>query len=308
MLDAVQQATPEGIAAAGRIGDPLGRHDRNLLRALLVADGRAVLAARNDEGVDPAGDFIFGPSRLVAHQLGLVVVDRYEGRKFNAAAQRRTVEQRQALARIEHERHPGPGEFFHVLHHPVEAVGADDRELDARRVARVVQVRLHHRARVERRDLVVVEIGRDHRLRRISLGQHANVIAAQAELLEPVEIRLRVERAYRPHDARIAAEQVQRVRDVARAAAEFAAHRRHQEAQVDEVHLVGQDVLAEPPLESHDGIVGDRAANQRSQGVRSCRNEGPCATTPRERRGAAGESERKLTSVRQALHRSSARP
>jgi 1-aminocyclopropane-1-carboxylate deaminase/D-cysteine desulfhydrase-like pyridoxal-dependent ACC family enzyme len=54
-------------------------------------------------------------------------------------------------------------------------------------------------------------------------------LAGQAEAVETLEIAVRVVRADRRHDACVAAEQVQRVRDVPRAAAEFATHRRHEE-------------------------------------------------------------------------------
>ena len=62
------------------------------------------------------------------------------------------------------------------------------------------------------------------------------------------------------------------VGDVARAAAELAAHRRHEEADVQHVDLVRQDVVAEAALEGHDVVVGERAADERSQGERSCKN------------------------------------
>ena len=65
------------------------------------------------------------------------------------------------------------------------------------------------------------------------------------------------------HRDRIAAEQLEVVGDVARAAAELAAHARHQERHVEDVHLVRQDVVLELVLEHHDGVVGERTADQR---------------------------------------------
>jgi hypothetical protein len=62
---------------------------------------------------------------------------------------------------------------------------------------------------------------------------------------------------------------MQRVGDVARAAAELATHGGHEEAHVEDVYLFRQDVFPEPALEGHDVVVGERAADQRSQGVNS---------------------------------------
>ncbi|MNC89462.1 hypothetical protein D3C83_54010 [compost metagenome] len=69
------------------------------------------------------------------------------------------------------------------------------------------------------------------------------------------------------HDQRIAAEQLEIVSNVAGAAAELAAQVRHQEGDVQDVQLVGQDVVLETVAEHHDGVVGDRAADQRAHRV-----------------------------------------
>ena len=68
------------------------------------------------------------------------------------------------------------------------------------------------------------------------------------------------------HDQRLAAEHLQVVGDVAGTAAEFAPHVGHQEGDVEDVDLVGQDVVAEAVVEHHDGVVGDRAADQCAHG------------------------------------------
>ena len=61
---------------------------------------------------------------------------------------------------------------------------------------------------------------------------------------------------------RLAAQQLQVVGDVAGAAAEFAAHVRHQEGHVQDVDLFRQDVVLEVVVEHHDGVVGHGAADQ----------------------------------------------
>ena len=49
---------------------------------------------------------------------------------------------------------------------------------------------------------------------------------------------------------------------VAGAAAELPPHLWHQEGHVQHVHLVRQDVVLEVVVKHHDGVVGERAANQ----------------------------------------------
>ena len=68
--------------------------------------------------------------------------------------------------------------------------------------------------------------------------------------------------AHGGHRDRVAAQQLEVVGDVAGAAAEFAAHARHQEGHVQDVDLVRQDVVLELVLEHHDGVVGQGAADQ----------------------------------------------
>jgi hypothetical protein len=126
----------------------------------------------------------------------------------------------------------------------------------------VVLVRMHHRAGVEGGDLVVVEVGGDEGLRGEAAGDRRTWSR-----------RCRARRAARGragvvadggHDQRLAAEQLEVVGDVAGAAAELAPHLGHQEGHVQDVHLLGQDVVLEAVLEHHDGVVGDRAADERA--------------------------------------------
>ncbi len=66
------------------------------------------------------------------------------------------------------------------------------------------------------------------------------------------------------------AQQLEVVRDVAGAAAELAPHVGHQERDIEDVDLVGQDVVAEAVAEHHDGVVGDGAADQGVHGAEAC--------------------------------------
>ena len=153
------------------------------------------------------------------------------------------------------------GEFRRVLQHRFAAVGADDAEFHVRHVAHVVLIRAHHRAGMERGDLVVVEIGGDERLRGVQVVDHLDVRQVDAATFEVLAVRREI-LSDRAHRQRFAAEQFQVVADVARTAAEFLAHARHEERHVQHVHLVGQDVVLELILEHHDGVVGERTADQ----------------------------------------------
>ena len=156
---------------------------------------------------------------------------------------------------------PARGEFLDVLQHRLAAVRRDDAECRFGDVAHVVLERAHHRARMERGDLVVVEIGRDERLRGVEIGELLDAVEADAAAREVLAVRREILADGR-HRQRIGAEQLEVVGDIAGAAAELAAHARHEERHVQDVHLVRQDVVLELVLEHHDGVVGQRAADE----------------------------------------------
>ncbi len=149
-------------------------------------------------------------------------------------------------------------------------------------------------------DLVVVEVGRDERLRGIEIGQLLDAIKANLVAREVLAVRREVLADGR-HRQRIGAEQLEVVGDVAGAAAELAAHARHQERHVQHVHLVGQDVVLELVLEHHDGVVGQRAADQCRH--RSFRMKGwPSGRTARDcRRFACGQARENLGKCRKCV-------
>ena len=118
-----------------------------------------------------------------------------------------------------------------------------------------------HRPGVEGGDLVVVEIGGDERLGGELAGDLLEQLGADAKLGEALEVRLNV-LAHARHHQRLLAQQLQVVGDVARGAAVFAPHLRRQEADVEDVQLVGQQVVPEAVREHHDGVVRDRAGDE----------------------------------------------
>ena len=89
--------------------------------------------------------------------------------------------------------------------------------------------------------------------------EHAR--CSMPERLQRSQIRLDVLADGR-HDQRILAQQLQVVGDVAGGAAVLAAHVRREEADVEDVQLVGEQVVLEAVREHHDGVVGDRAGDE----------------------------------------------
>jgi hypothetical protein len=71
---------------------------------------------------------------------------------------------------------------------------------------------------------------------------------ADAQLLQPLQV-VRAVVAQRGHGQRRAAQRLQAVGDVAGAAAKIAPQRGHQERHVQDVQLVGQDLLGKAALE-----------------------------------------------------------
>jgi hypothetical protein len=114
-------------------------------------------------------------------------------------------------------------------------------------------------------DLVVVVVGGDEGLRGEQLFDHLHVRQVDAQGLEMLAVRAEV-LAHRAHRQGPAAQQVQVVGDVAGAAAELAAHPRDQERHIQDVHLVGQDVVLELVREHHDGVVGEGTTDQCGHG------------------------------------------
>ena len=162
---------------------------------------------------------------------------------------------------------PRAGEFVDVLQHRLAAIRRDDAEGDAGHVAHVVLVRTAIIAPGWK--AVIWLLSRSVVMKHCGVNwfsNHAHAVEADPAFLEVLAIGREI-LADRGHRDRIAAEQLEVVGDVAGAAAELATHSRHQERHVQDVHLVGQDVVLELVLEHHDGVVGERTADQ-------CRHRG----------------------------------
>ena len=151
-------------------------------------------------------------------------------------------------------RNAGGLELGRMIEHGLLAVRRNDAKSDRVVPGYLVAMVLVHCAGVEGGDLVVVQIGGD-----IGLGGelilHAQHEAlADSELVEPVGVAVEVG-TDGGHRQRVGTEPLQAISDVAGAAAEVAAHLRHQEGYVEHMGLVRQDVILEPVRKDHDGVV-----------------------------------------------------
>ncbi len=154
----------------------------------------------------------------------------------------RAAEHRQSLPGIENERNAGRGELRRMLDHRLPAVRRHDPERDLPGVRDLVEVRILHRARMKCRDLIVIEIGGDEGLRGERIVDDLDVLEADPQRAQPLAIGPEIVPGGGHGQAAIA-QQAQAVGDIRGAAAVLAAHLGHQERHVQDVNLVGEDVL-----------------------------------------------------------------
>src|ERR671936_1891453 len=148
-----------------------------------------------------------------------------------------------------------------MLQHAFLSVGRDDGKARTKLARDVIFVSEIHRSWVERGDLVVVEIGGDESLRGELPRDLLEERRADVEAPQALEIRTAV-LADGSHQQRRLAEKLQVVRNVSRRPAELATHLRRQKAHVEDVQLVGQQMVSEAIREYHDRVVGDRAGDE----------------------------------------------
>ena len=112
-----------------------------------------------------------------------------------------------------------------------------------------------HRALVEGPDLVVVEVRGDEGLGSPHVGEHPDRVAPDAVAIEPVGVRTEVVPDGR-EDQRIRTEPAQQEGDVSGDAAEVGVQAFDVEGDVQDVQLVGKDVVLEAVRKHHDVIEG----------------------------------------------------
>ena len=152
------------------------------------------------------------------------------------------------------------GELGRVRDHPVAAVRSTDADRDAAVNRDRLPRRVCHRPGMECRELVRVEVRRDVGLRGVLVFQHLHVAQRHAVLRHPVAVRAEVV-PDRAHRVAVGLEQSQIVGDVAGAAAEIAAQRRHDEGDVQHVDPLRQDVVPESARVDHHRVVSERTAD-----------------------------------------------
>ena len=150
-----------------------------------------------------------------------------------------------------------------MLQHGVAPIGGDDAQAHTFDRTDLDLVGQAHRTRVKGGDLVVVAVGHDHRLRGIGVGHGAHPTGVNAQALQALDVGATVVAQSR-HRVSLATELVQAVSDVARAAAIVTAQSRHQKRHIQNVQLVGQDLLGKAPFKIHDGVKSQGSTNQRS--------------------------------------------
>jgi len=131
-----------------------------------------------------------------------------------------------------------------------------------------VQVGLHHGTGVERRDLVVVPIGHDHRLGGVYILHAADKAGVDAELLQSRQVFAAIS-AQHGHGQRVASQQLEAVCDIASASSKVAAQCGNEKRHIQDMQLLGQYLLCKTPIERHDGVEGQGTANQRSHRVKA---------------------------------------
>jgi len=230
------------------------------MQCSVCVDVRTLRAAGHDQGLDLAGDVRERPASTLDQQTRFVIIDRHPTGLTDHGAQIVGTEQRHRLPRIEDEGNAVGGELRGVLAHAEVAFGRDDTETNAGGLRHLVDVSVIHRPRMEGRDLIVVGVGGDIRLRGVFVLELTDVIERQTVVEHPGAVGTEIHPDRRHHLA-VAPEQLEIVGNVARAAAEIAAQSGHQEGHVQHVDAIRKDMIFEVPLEHHHRVVGHRTAD-----------------------------------------------
>ena len=118
-----------------------------------------------------------------------------------------------------------------------------------------ILMRMIHGARVEGRDLIVIEIGGDVGLRRIGIRDLEDIALVDPTPFEPTAVGREI-LAHRPQRPALPTQEAQIVGNVPGTSAELTAHLWNQKRHVEHVHLVGKNVFPEALGKDHDGIEG----------------------------------------------------
>ena len=120
---------------------------------------------------------------------------------------------------------------------------------------------VRHRTRIERRDLVVLQVGIDEARGRVVAGDDLDGPAVHAVRLQPGAILGEIF-ADGPHQEGMLPQEPEIEADIGPGAAPQPGQRIDQERHAQDVHLVRQDVVPKPAGKDHDVVVGDRAGDK----------------------------------------------
>jgi len=151
--------------------------------------------------------------------------------------------------------------------HRVGVAGADHDELDpAGQLAEVDLPVLRHRARVERGDLVHVEVGRGHVPGRMVPRRLPDAAGVDAVPVQPLAVAGEVALPRRADEQRPQAQAAEPERDVRRDAAAPDLERVDEEGQRDLVEFVRHELLDKPGRERHQVVGRDRPRDCNAHG------------------------------------------
>ncbi len=141
-----------------------------------------------------------------------------------------------------------------MLNHAVPAVRGNQSHLDAFGILDPVFMGEAHGTGVESGNLVIVLIGGNKGLTGVTVD-FLDMLATDAVFVHPLGIGRKIG-TDGAHRQRIAPQQFQIVGDVPGAATELATHVGYQEGNVQNMHLIGKNMVLELVREDHNGIVG----------------------------------------------------
>ena len=215
---------------------------------------------RRDDDLGAVEHALHVALRALLDELELVVVADHDPRAVDAVVDVRAIHHRKLMRRVKDEWHLAFSALANEPSHRSWIIGADDHCIDpGRRVVEAEVARSPHRSAVIARELIVIHVGRGE-----SSGAHLAFDEAEPATVDvvrdqPVAIFGRVRPRGGEHRGGMA-EQREVVGVVAGHAALSLLEVVDQEAQVQDMSLVGKDVVLEAALEGEDVVVGDRAS------------------------------------------------
>ena len=264
-FEAEQQGPAKSVAATGRVYHFRGHHRRDQRLVAVHPDLATVRAQRDHQALHPLRYLRAGQACPVTQQFGFVVINRDPGRQLDKMRQVLAVKHGQTLTWIEHKRNAGGLELLGMLQHGVAPVRRDDADADIGARRNFCRVRLAHRPRMEGGDLVVVAVRHDHGLGGVGVAHLPDKLGADAQGVQTRHI-LGAIGTHSRHGQGRSAQLLQAVGNVAGATAKLPAQGRHEKRHIEDVQLVGQDLLGKAPLKRHDGVKGQGTTNYSRHG------------------------------------------